>query len=148
MSSEVTELRLKLEAAEEALRRIKCYSEDGALNGIDYASLLYAEKRAAEAKAEADALRKVVSECAEAVGNGSFCSPNASIEFMQSVPVEIKAETDLLRNLMRQDDELQDLQRFGVLTPELLEEAWTAHRKAWEAALKPRNKPKPAEAKP
>lgn len=87
-------------------------------------------------------LRAVVSACAEAIGNGSFCAPEASLEFMESVPGEIRSRVALLKNLMRQDDELQDLQRFGVLTPEIMEKAWTEHRIAWEKALRePGKKP-------
>lgn len=45
-------------------------------------------------------------------------------------------EVTVLKRLMRADDELQDLQRHGVLTPETMQEAWKKHREAWEAALK------------
>jgi hypothetical protein len=41
-----------------------------------------------------------------------------------------------LKDLMRRDDELQDMQRHGVYTPEQMQHAWDVHRKEWEEALK------------
>jgi hypothetical protein len=40
-------------------------------------------------KAERDALRLIVSQCAEALGNGAAIEPDCTIEFMQSLPSEI-----------------------------------------------------------
>ncbi len=40
--------------------------------------------------AERASLRKIISECAAALPNGAFVSPDASIEFMAILPVEIK----------------------------------------------------------
>ena len=45
-----------------------------------------------EVFADASRLRAIVSECAAAIGNGAFCSPHASVEFMESVPKEIAIE--------------------------------------------------------
>lgn len=41
---------------------------------------------------EIQQLRKIISECASALGNGSACLPEASVEFMQMIPAEIAAE--------------------------------------------------------
>lgn len=42
-----------------------------------------------KAKAENARLRKTVSKCAEAIGNGAYVSPEASVDFMELLPSEI-----------------------------------------------------------
>lgn len=43
-------------------------------------------------------LRRIVSQCAAAIGNGSFASEECSLEFMEGVPAEIEAEVKHLRD--------------------------------------------------
>lgn len=45
-----------------------------------------------EARAEVERLRQIVSACASAIGNGSFASPECSLEFMSGIPAEIASE--------------------------------------------------------
>jgi hypothetical protein len=40
--------------------------------------------------AEIDRLREIISQCADAIGNGAFVSPNCSLEFMSLLPGEIR----------------------------------------------------------
>lgn len=47
---------------------------------------------------ENHALRCIVSDCTAAIGNGAFCSPAASLEFMQKVPHEISANREAIAN--------------------------------------------------
>jgi len=51
-----------------------------------------------EAATELTALRNIVSDIATAIGNGSAVSEQASIEFMQEIPGELKLYTDRLRS--------------------------------------------------
>jgi hypothetical protein len=46
---------------------------------------------------ENEFLRKVLCDCSAALGNGSACSTEASLEFMATVPAEIAAEVAALR---------------------------------------------------
>jgi hypothetical protein len=46
---------------------------------------------------ENERLRQIVSECASAIGNGSFASPECSIEFMSKIPAEIAFEVGRLK---------------------------------------------------
>lgn len=46
---------------------------------------------------ENKSLRLILSRCSAALGNGSGCAPEASLEFMSSLPVEIAEETRALR---------------------------------------------------
>ena len=56
-----------------------------------------AENAQFTAEAEQDALRVIIADCAAAIGNGSGCSKDASVEFMAMVPAEIRAEVAALR---------------------------------------------------
>lgn len=51
-----------------------------------------------DVQSEAVSLRCVVVDCAKAIGNGSGCSTDASVEFMAMIPAEIRAETSALRD--------------------------------------------------
>lgn len=51
-----------------------------------------------EASVELNALRKIISEIATAIGNGSVVSEQASIEFMQEIPKELALYTSKLRS--------------------------------------------------
>lgn len=57
--------------------------------------------RAFSVEAENRALRKVISECAEALQNGAAISPECSIEFMAGLPAEIRACMNNLRDDLR-----------------------------------------------
>lgn len=46
---------------------------------------------------ETESLRKIVSECTAAIGNGSFADPGCSLEFMARVPAEITRYSEKLR---------------------------------------------------
>jgi len=67
---------------------IKAYSmrEDWSDVKIDGSAFI---ARAEAAERECAELRKIVSDCADALGNGAIVSPDCSIEFMQSLPSEI-----------------------------------------------------------
>lgn len=47
------------------------------------------------------ALRKIISDCAAAIGNWSACSPECSLEFMQFVPKEISGYAEKLRAILK-----------------------------------------------
>ena len=44
-----------------------------------------------------DRLKKILSDCASAIGNGSFASDDSSIEFLSHLPTEIRAEITKLK---------------------------------------------------
>jgi len=46
---------------------------------------------------EIERLREIISEATSAIGNGSGCSAQASVEFMAGLPKEIAMNTDALR---------------------------------------------------
>jgi len=46
---------------------------------------------------ENERLREIISQSTAAIGNGSFCSAQASVEFMAGTPGEISAEVGSLR---------------------------------------------------
>ena len=46
--------------------------------------------RIRELESERLALRRIMVACCEAIGNGSFCSENYSLEFLSGVPNEIR----------------------------------------------------------
>ncbi|GLR55111.1 hypothetical protein KYK30_31660 [Shinella yambaruensis] len=48
------------------------------------------DRGVAEAAAENAALRQIISDAAEAIGNGAFIAPTCSIEFMGGLPNEIR----------------------------------------------------------
>ena len=50
-----------------------------------------------ELQEENKQLRKIISECASAIGNGSFCGPEASVGFMSGIPEEIKLVVNSLK---------------------------------------------------
>ena len=50
------------------------------------------ERELDAARNESKRLRQIVSSCAAAIGNGSFASPECSLEFMSKIPAEITAE--------------------------------------------------------
>lgn len=59
-------------------------------------------------------LRRIVSECAAAIGNGTFCAPDASLDFMAHIPAEIALV------LQHRDNEIAELRRFiPVISGEL-----------------------------
>lgn len=47
---------------------------------------------------EIERLREIISEATSAIGNGSGCSAQASVEFMAGLPKEIAMNTDALRS--------------------------------------------------
>ena len=49
---------------------------------------------------ENKSLRGIVSDCSAALGNGSGCAPEASLEFMSLLPSEIAAEVQALRQYL------------------------------------------------
>jgi hypothetical protein len=51
--------------------------------------------------AEIARLRAVVSDCAEAIGNGAGVAPSSSIEFIELLPGEIAKYTDKLRRFLK-----------------------------------------------
>lgn len=53
------------------------------------------------------ALRGIVSDCSAALGNGSGCAPEASLEFMSLLPSEIAAEVQALRKELARTAEMQ-----------------------------------------
>lgn len=61
------------------------------------ASLQPMQARAEAAERERDTLRAVVSECASALPNGAFVSPQASLEFMAMLPAEIASVCTALK---------------------------------------------------
>lgn len=52
----------------------------------------------AEAAAENAALRQIISDAAQAIGNGAFISPTCSIEFMSGLPNEIRLHVASLKS--------------------------------------------------
>lgn len=77
--------------------------------------VLVALNCAEASRAENERLRKIISECCAAIGNGSFCAPSASIEFMEGTPKEIQlnnaamiADNIKLRSALEKIDALQD----------------------------------------
>lgn len=42
-------------------------------------------------QAEIERLRNIVSQCADALGNGAYIAPSASLEFMEKLPGEIQS---------------------------------------------------------
>lgn len=63
------------------------------MNALEVHQMTYADgysKAKGEDAAEIAALRTIISDCASAIGNGAFCSPEASIEFMAKIPGEIR----------------------------------------------------------
>lgn len=48
------------------------------------------DRGVAEAAAENTALRQIISDAAQAIGNGAFIAPTCSIEFMSGLPNEIR----------------------------------------------------------
>ena len=61
------------------------------LEGKDIEERDVLQERVLALEAECAALRKIISDCATAIGNGSGCSVDASLEFMAGIPVEIEA---------------------------------------------------------
>lgn len=51
----------------------------------------------ADLEAENAKLREIVSKVATNIGNGAFCDPSCSLEFMESVAEEVRLETTALR---------------------------------------------------
>jgi len=49
---------------------------------------------------ENDRLRAIFPAVLEALGNGSCCAPDASVEFMEGIPAEVKAEVDGLKRAL------------------------------------------------
>jgi len=45
-------------------------------------------------------LRAIFPAVLEALGNGSGCAPDASVEFMEGIPAEVKAEADGLKRAL------------------------------------------------
>ncbi len=51
-----------------------------------------------DVQSDAVSLRAIIADCAAAIGNGSACSKDASVEFMAMIPAEIHAEIVALRD--------------------------------------------------
>lgn len=66
------------------------------------------ERKLDEAQVEAKKLREIISKCASSIQNGSFCSPEASLEFMGWIPDEIKGHVDHLNDKLKWIDHLKD----------------------------------------
>lgn len=56
---------------------------------------------------ENKALRGIISDCSAALGNGSGCAPEASLEFMSLLPSGIAAEVQALRKELARTAEMQ-----------------------------------------
>ena len=93
-------------------------------------------------------LRRIISECAAALPNGAFISPEASIEFMANLPTEIKACSERLvaeRDEAREDAEVAEARRLqhGALADKAFDEQFDraetaeAQRDKLKEALKP-----------
>lgn len=61
--------------------------------------------------AELVELRRIIADCAAALGNGTYISPEASAEFMALLPAEIRALLDRLEAAERQVKELREANR-------------------------------------
>lgn len=58
---------------------------------------------------ELNQLRKIVSEIATAIGNGSVVSEQASIEFMQEIPKELALYTNKLRSQQMTEEKAREV---------------------------------------
>ena len=59
---------------------------------------------------EIERLREIISEATSAIGNGSGCSAQASVEFMAGLPKEIAMNTDALRaRVARLEEALKEI---------------------------------------
>lgn len=64
---------------------------DGAILADNYITLVEAASELSSLREENERLRKVVSACADGLPNGAFVVPEATIEFMEKLPSEIRA---------------------------------------------------------
>ena len=64
-------------------------------------------------RAENEILRAVVSKCADALGNGAFISPKASVEFMEKLPGEITSV--VTKSKTKLEEAAKVLERIGAI---------------------------------
>ena len=77
-------------------------------------------------------------ECNQWLRNWAGLDPSPAAQTIRDQARQIQVREGhiaVLTQLMERDDELQDLQRHGVLTPEQTQAALAEHRRAWEQAL-------------
>ncbi len=63
------------------------------------------------------ALRRIISDCAAAIGNGSAVSPDCSLEFMRLIPDEIRLH--VARLTTERDAALDSLREAGEMVARL-----------------------------
>ena len=82
---------------------------------------------------ENEFLRKVISDCAAALGNGSGCSTEASLEFTATVPAEIAAEVKALRAELEREQKRHEA--FKTIVYEEMELLFAAGAEEMREAL-------------
>lgn len=70
---------------------------DNLVNGYSFKFCVKEYRKGSKRKTEIQQLRKILSCCASAIGNGSFASEKSSIEFLGMIPNEIQAEIVALK---------------------------------------------------
>ena len=82
---------------------------------------------------EIERLREIISEATSAIGNGSGCSAQASVEFMAGLPKEIAMNTDALRaRVARLEDALKEISTLYWIDAPAPEEMRRIARRALE----------------
>ena len=70
---------------------------DHLVNGYSFKLSVKESRQGSKRKTEIQQLRKILSYCASAIGNGAFASEESSIEFLGMIPDEIRAEIAALK---------------------------------------------------
>lgn len=67
----------------------------------------YAEQRVGPLESECAELRKILSQCTQALGTGAFASSACSLEFLRHIPEEIRKTVEMLRAALAAEQEKQ-----------------------------------------
>ena len=65
----------------------------------------YAEQRVRPLESECAELRKILSQCTQALGTGAFASSACSLEFLRHIPEEIRKTVEMLRAALAAEQE-------------------------------------------
>ena len=72
---------------------------------VDAHARVYAEQRVRPLESECAELRKILSQCTQALGTGAFASSACSLEFLRHIPEEIRKTVEMLRAALAAEQE-------------------------------------------